>query len=286
MNLYDVARPMSELWARIPRIGDWQGVRFLCYHGVYDRQDSIHPQVRSLSITAHELRSHLCYFRNSEINVISLETALQLLENGIDGKTKYLCLTFDDGDLNHYTTARVILKEFGFSAHFFVVSGHIGASHVWKQGSREWHRTYMAEDHLNELLNDGNTIGSHGKTHSILTKLDLHKLNEEVQKSKKEIEATLGISVSTFAFPGSSYDSAVVAALNSAGYRYAFRVDYGSVRDLGVRNRYAIPRNLIMGNQAHVNYLTFRGGYDWARFYSAIKRKIREQRGEKRAVAK
>jgi peptidoglycan/xylan/chitin deacetylase (PgdA/CDA1 family) len=157
------------------------------------------------------------------------------------------------------------------------VSDFIGKSLVAKYDGREWARNYMGKDELATILKEGGTIGCHSKTHSALVGAKTHKLFDEVKESKDQIEALLGVPIFTFAYPGALYDRVVTNAIHQAGYKYAFNINYGSVRNLTEKSHYTISRNLIHGNYDHGNYLTFRGGYDWAKYYSTIKTKIKSK---------
>jgi peptidoglycan/xylan/chitin deacetylase (PgdA/CDA1 family) len=177
--------------------------------------------------------------------------------------------------MDNFTVTWKILKEFGWSAHFSIVADFMGKSFVSEYDGREWVRNFMGKDEIIAILKEGGTIGCHGKTHSMLTGLKTNKLANEVKKSKDQIETLLGVPIVTFAYPGALYDKFVINAIRQAGYKYAFNINYGSVRILNEKNRYTISRNLIHGNYDRGNYLTFRGGYDWAKYYSTIKTKIK-----------
>jgi peptidoglycan/xylan/chitin deacetylase (PgdA/CDA1 family) len=277
MNLHKLLEPVSELWIRFRVSGDWRGVRFLCYHSVAEDRHAMHPVVKDLSVTTKEFKDHLAFFHHSGLPVISMNSAIELLESGEAKESKYVCLTFDDGDMDNYTVTWQILKEFGLSAHFSVVADFMGKSFVSENDGREWVRNFMGKDEIKAILKEGGTIGCHGKTHSMLTGLETTKLASEVKKSKDQVEALLGVPIFTFAYPGALYDKVVINAIRHVGYKYAFNINYGSVRILNEKNRYTISRNLIRGNYDHGNYLTFRGGYDWAKYYSTIKTKIKSK---------
>jgi peptidoglycan/xylan/chitin deacetylase (PgdA/CDA1 family) len=75
---------------------------------------------------------------------------------------------------------------------------------------------------LTRLQAAGFTIGSHSRTHALLAGLDAARLHAEVQGSRDEIEAALGVPVHCFAYPDGQFDAAAVAAVAAAGYRLAF----------------------------------------------------------------
>ena len=74
------------------------------------------------------------------------------------------------------------------------------------------------------LAQHGATIGSHTKTHTILTSLTDQGIRTELLESKKKIEAELGIQVNYFAYPNGSmndFNSTTEEQLKNVGYQAA-----------------------------------------------------------------
>lgn len=75
---------------------------------------------------------------------------------------------------------------------------------------------------LAEMHAAGLTIGSHTRTHALLTNESPARALEETAGSRREIEHRLGITVHHFAYPAGRFDSRVVSATGAAGYRFAY----------------------------------------------------------------
>lgn len=75
---------------------------------------------------------------------------------------------------------------------------------------------------LDEIRKAGMTVGSHTRTHALMTNECREKVMEEASSSRKEIEARLGAGVSHFAYPGGCFDKDAVEAVAAAGYRFAY----------------------------------------------------------------
>ena len=75
---------------------------------------------------------------------------------------------------------------------------------------------------LAEMRDAGMTIGSHTKTHPFLTNESDQLVLQETEDSRRELERRLGVPVGCFAYPGGMFNTAVVRAVATAGYRYAF----------------------------------------------------------------
>ncbi len=82
----------------------------------------------------------------------------------------------------------------------------------------------LSWDMLVEMRDAGMTIGSHTASHPFLSNEREGQVLEETSSSRQELERRLGVEVRCFAYPGGSFNPAVVRAVATAGYRYAFTI--------------------------------------------------------------
>jgi len=75
---------------------------------------------------------------------------------------------------------------------------------------------------LAEMRDAGMTIGSHSKTHAFLTNESDERVQQEVRGSRNALQQRLGIQAGFFAYPGGCFNTTIVEAVRSAGYRLAF----------------------------------------------------------------
>jgi peptidoglycan/xylan/chitin deacetylase (PgdA/CDA1 family) len=75
---------------------------------------------------------------------------------------------------------------------------------------------------LREMSAAGVTIGSHTRTHTLLTLETWNRVLEETRGSRQELQRRLGKPVDHFAYPGGAFDSGVVSAVAASGYRCAY----------------------------------------------------------------
>jgi peptidoglycan/xylan/chitin deacetylase (PgdA/CDA1 family) len=73
-----------------------------------------------------------------------------------------------------------------------------------------------------DLHRRGMTIGSHTRTHVLLTNETRARVLEEVSGSRVELQRRLGASVVHFAYPDGRFNHRALRAVRSAGYRLAF----------------------------------------------------------------
>jgi len=88
----------------------------------------------------------------------------------------------------------------------------------------------MNWNELRELSDAGHEIGSHGRSHQILTQVDVDDgmLESEVRGSRCVLEDGLGRPVSTFCYPNGDASDREAEAVAKAGYTCAVTVDPGS----------------------------------------------------------
>jgi peptidoglycan/xylan/chitin deacetylase (PgdA/CDA1 family) len=68
----------------------------------------------------------------------------------------------------------------------------------------------------------GVTVGSHTKTHVLMTNESGHKVSDEVTGSREQLEARLGVPVQHFAYPSGLFNTFSVNAVAAARYRYGY----------------------------------------------------------------
>jgi hypothetical protein len=75
---------------------------------------------------------------------------------------------------------------------------------------------------LAEMSRGGIAVGSHTRTHALLTNESPSRVRDEIAGSKALIEEKLGQPASYFAYPDGRFDVGTVQAVATAGYRLAF----------------------------------------------------------------
>jgi peptidoglycan/xylan/chitin deacetylase (PgdA/CDA1 family) len=145
-------------------------------------------------VTVQNFREHL-----------SLVAALAA-NNGIGTR-----ITFDDGEQSQYRNAAPLLKEHGISAKYFVTPGLVGTE-----------PKFLGWGELKELLAQGHSVQSHGRTHKFLTACSGEELTQEINGSRQMVEDKLGLAVEEISVPGGRWDERVIEACARAGYKRVF----------------------------------------------------------------
>jgi len=77
-------------------------------------------------------------------------------------------------------------------------------------------------DRLREMQQAGVIIGSHTRSHAVLTAEDAEKVYEEIEGSRKELEKKLGSPVRHFAYPDGRFNRMTIKAVAASGYGFAY----------------------------------------------------------------
>jgi peptidoglycan/xylan/chitin deacetylase (PgdA/CDA1 family) len=120
-------------------------------------------------------------------------------------------ITFDDGHISNFEYALPILQSRALKAWFFITTGWTGQ----KPG-------YMGWPELRALHEDGQQIGAHGWSHTLLTHCDQSQLQKELVQARLTLEDKLGTSITTMSLPGGRSNQRVLAACRDAGYTQVF----------------------------------------------------------------
>lgn len=145
-------------------------------------------------------------------------------------------ITFDDGFASIGEFALPQLRDRGWAAIIFLISGSVGQGDDWDVRVLGRRRSLMSWPEVRRWSEAGFVYGSHSRTHRDLTALSPTQLTHELVDSKKEIEDTVGCEVKLLAYPFGRHNARVRDAAREAGYDAAFAVSGES------GDRFAIPR--------------------------------------------
>lgn len=103
----------------------------------------------------------------------------------------------------------------------------------------------LAWETVNRISRAGVIIGSHTKTHTLMTNERPDRIAQELTDSRAEIEKKLCLPIQHFAFPNGFYDTASVEAAADAGYRFGY---ISCSHQSAVHPALTIPRTLLWEN--------------------------------------
>jgi peptidoglycan/xylan/chitin deacetylase (PgdA/CDA1 family) len=187
----------------------------LCYHAVSESWPA------PLSVTPQAFERQL---RVLSARGYSGETFTDAIRAPEGART--MAVTFDDAYRSVFEIAFPILSKLGHRGTVFVPSAFAGSEapmawpgiDQWLGGPHEPELLPMSWDHLRRLAEAGWEIGSHSRTHPMLTQLDDDAVARELAESRRECEEGLDRQCTSVAYPYGDHDERIVRAARAAGY--------------------------------------------------------------------
>jgi peptidoglycan/xylan/chitin deacetylase (PgdA/CDA1 family) len=175
----------------------------LLYHHV---SDSVQGSRYYVSTENFEKQMH----RLQELGYtpIPLSLLVDALLNGAELPQRPVVITFDDGPEDIYEKAFPIMRALGYPGVVFIV-----ANRLESEG-------FLNIEQLSEMIASGWEVGSHGMTHTDIT-LAHGSVRNEILQSRLDLDRSLGITVTTFAYPFGKIDPYVGEKVSDYGYEAA-----------------------------------------------------------------
>ncbi len=194
-------------------------VPILMYHYISDPPLGADAVRRDLSVSPARFEEHLRYLREAGYTAIRLYDLALALQAGHPLPEKPIILTFDDGYRDAYTEAFPLLRRYGFTATFFLLTSFIDQRHP----------AHLTWEQVIEMSNAGMDMEAHGYTHDDLRNRKVDFLVYQVLGAKEAIEARTHRPVRFFCYPAGKYDDQVIKVLHSAHYWGAVTVNSGTL---------------------------------------------------------
>lgn len=173
------------------------------------------------------LKAQVDYLRRRRYHSIGFEDLANHLQSGTPLPPRPIILSFDDGYLDTFTLAYPILKEAGFTATIFVVSGFIGEGSIW-EGSQGNVVPLMTRENILTLSADRFHFGGHTRTHKNLVSLRPEEARNEVEMGKRDLEDLLQKPVYSFAYPYGDFNEQIIDLVKNCGFKAARTVHTGN----------------------------------------------------------
>jgi peptidoglycan/xylan/chitin deacetylase (PgdA/CDA1 family) len=186
-----------------------------------------------------------------------------------------IAITFDDAFLSMIDNALPELSARGLPCTIFVPTGCLGSHPEWLRNTTWCDRDEIVADQekLRSVMSGLVRLGSHTRSHPNLTEIGAEEAEKEISGSKTDIETLFGARTDLIAFPYGIFDTQILHLCEKARYRFAYSVEEGSVdpRDASLLRR----RVSVEPSDSKIEFwLKIRGGYEWMRFASRLKRRL------------
>jgi peptidoglycan/xylan/chitin deacetylase (PgdA/CDA1 family) len=82
----------------------------------------------------------------------------------------------------------------------------------------------LSWNQLRQLANDGVTLGSHSRTHPIMTQISPRQIREEIRQSQEDLKREIGFALPIFCYPNGDHNETVRKILRTEGISLGFTV--------------------------------------------------------------
>jgi Polysaccharide deacetylase len=186
---------------------DWEPhtgpVPILEYHVLGEPPEG--EEYPELFVARPEFRQQLEWLDENGYQAVTLEQVEEAWSRGGTLPPKPVVLSFDDGYRPQFTFALPQLRKHGWA----------GVLNLKAEGSD------LYESNVKAMIAAGWELASHTVNHSDLTTLGPEELEYEVAESRKLLQREFGVPVKNFCYPAGAFDSAVIEAVEAAGYEGA-----------------------------------------------------------------
>ena len=203
---------ISACFSSLPvaRAADEVDIPVLLYHRIGNAAEH-------LTISPDIFAADLSRLREMGYDTISLEKFRQFR---LDPETPLpenpVLITIDDGYLDNYLNAYSILRKYGMTAAFFVITGMVGEEDRLTAGN------------IREMAANGMSIGSHTVSHRPLGDMEVEEAANEMSFSRLYLEGLLQQPVRYIAYPKGSFNESTAHIANEAAYWGGFSVMTGT----------------------------------------------------------
>lgn len=192
-------------------------------------------QIRvGLTVSPENFESQVAWLKASGFNSISLQNLLDFTLGKFQMPQNPVILTFDDGYDDTILNAPIILKKYGFTGSFAIITQFEGV----KYGSN----TYATWQQIKQAKNLGMEIVSHTQDHFDGTnyKYEDAFILRNLTGSRQDIKDNLAVDTKIIVYPFGNYDERYIKLAKEAGYLMGVAINDN--KKIHLDNLFEIPR--------------------------------------------
>ena len=225
-------------------------IPILTYHHTEQAPPKGFP-MRSLWVTPSSFSAQMHWLSRLGYRGLAMSELMPYLRG--EKKGKVVGITLDDGYQSNVSHALPILKQHGFSATCYVVSGRLGQHNEWDAALGMAKAALMSGEEMRAWVDAGMEVGSHTCSHADLSRLSLAQARHELLQSKSDLENLLQKPVTQFCYPYGHFSPEHEALVSQAGYEAATTTHRG--RACATDRMTALPRVPVVRSTYAVQFL-------------------------------
>lgn len=131
-----------------------------------------------------------------------------------------IIITFDDAYDSLLNYAMPIMQMYGFKGVVYPVTNFVGQYNDWDVQIGTLKFKHLDWQDLREVQNLGFEIGSHTRSHELLTWMDRQQQLYELCDSKKKLQDALGEDIHSVSYPFGRFNQDTIFCASEAGYEF------------------------------------------------------------------
>ena len=259
-----------------------QGVPILLYHRVGTAEDCKRPVTCT---TVEKFEEQIQYLKGTGYHFASINEVVNYVKGKGALSSKSVAVTFDDGYADNYVHAFPILRRYGAKATIFVNTAFIGREVPLKISQNTFVEVpkeradavfrFLSWDEIKEMYQGGIDFQPHCHTHPDLVKLEAELAKDELIRSKRILEETLGERRDFFSYPFGRYNNTVISLLKEHGFKAALAVRPGIAKP--AMDVYTLPRTCVDSGFSLARFKATLTGYmHYYMYFSSMKTEVQK----------
>lgn len=214
-----------------------EGIPILMYHHVGQipaNSDSIR---QDLTVNPNIFEQQVSWLKSQGYESIALKQLIEPMEAAKNLPKKPVIFTFDDGYSDVFENAVPILKKYGYSGSFAIITGFVGSP------------DYASWDQIKAASSSGMEIISHTHNHFDGTspKFSYEYILKNLKASKDLIKQKVGEETHILVYPFGHFTPIYIQAARAAGFNTGLTVRFGKFQ--WQDNPMEIPRIRVHGEE-------------------------------------
>jgi peptidoglycan/xylan/chitin deacetylase (PgdA/CDA1 family) len=183
----------------------------------------------------------MAYLASNGFTTLSADEYYSIMTLQTPAPAKPILLTFDDNTADFATNVVPVLKQYGFKAIQFAVSGWVN------------NPGYLTSAQLQSLATEGYDIQNHTQTHEDLSTLAYADAFTQVGGADSFITSVTGKKPEFLAYPYGRTDATAQTVLRDVGVKMAFTVAAGKTTPAD--NFLALNRSMIVSSETLSSFI-------------------------------
>ncbi len=236
-----VIKPEDSAPLPVPPKGRSIKIPILMYHHVGDCPKTADATFKGLTVSTENFEAQTQWLKNNNYTGISLNDIYLFSKGKFIMPKKPVVFTFDDGYEDAFTNTIPILKKYGYSGSFAIITNY--------PGQVQGNNIYASWQTVAQAELQGQEIVSHTQNHfdGSSPKFSSSYIFQNLTQSISALKDNLGITTNILIYPYGHYTADYISQAKKVGFVMGLTVHEGDIINLD--NLMQMPRVRVRGNE-------------------------------------